>query len=146
MRIRIATAAAVLLIALSSYAASSSDPKIDVHLAPLSNYDDMFHFRGPINLQYQLSIANPTNTPVTLRQLELRTLGPGAYSIRTGSTPVAKTTIQANGSTNIALSLWGRSTGGYLRSEEPVTVQGIAHFTTADGHSFVRQFIETFRP
>ena len=89
---------------------------------------------------------NATNTPVTLRQLELRTLGPGAYSIRTGSTPVTKTTIRANGSTNIALSLWGRSTGGYLRSEEPVTVQGIAYFEAPGKRSFVKQFIETFRP
>jgi hypothetical protein len=144
MRAKLA-AAAILLIALSGYASSSSDPKIDVRLAPLSRYDDMFYFRGPINLQYQLSVANPTGTPVTLRRLELRTLGPGAYAIRTGSTPI-KQTIGPNGSTNIALSVWGRSTGGYLRSEEPVTVQGIAHFDTPDGHSFVKQFVETFRP
>lgn len=145
MRARIATAAVILLIALGGYASSSSDPKIDVHLAPLSNYGDMFYFRGPINLQYQLSVANPTGTPVTLRRLELRTLGPGAYSLRTGSTPI-KQTIRPNGSTNITLSVWGRATGGYLRSEEPVTVQGIAYFDAPGQKSFVRQFIETFRP
>lgn len=138
-------AAAILLIALSGFASSSSDPKIDVHLAQLSNSGDLFYFRGPINLQYQLSVANPTGSPVTLRRLELKTLGPGAYSLRTGGTPI-KETIRPNGSTNITLSVWGRASGGYLRSAEPVTIQGIAYFEAPGKRSFVKQFIETFRP
>jgi hypothetical protein len=146
MRARIATAAAILLVALSGFAASSNDPKVNVHLTPLGNYGDMFYFRGPINLQYQLTVDNPTGTPLTLRRLELRTVGPGAYSLRTGASTPIKQTIQPGGTTNLTLSVWGRASGGYLRSEEPVTVQGIAYFVTPTGHSFVRSFVENFRP
>jgi hypothetical protein len=72
-------------------------------------------------------------------------MGPGAYSIHTGSTPITRT-IPANGTTTIGLSAWGRAAGGYFRSEEPVTVRGVAYFNTPGHHSFVKQFIENFRP
>jgi hypothetical protein len=138
--------AVVLLIALSGYASSSSDsPKIDVRLTQISTPADTFFFRGPISLQYQLSIANPTGEPVTLRRLELSTLGPGAYFLRTGATPITRT-IRANGTTTITLSAWGRASGGDLRMEEPVTIRGLAYFDRPHGKGFVRQFIETLRP
>jgi len=146
MRARIA-AVAVLLIALSSAAwgASDSSPKLNISMQQLTSSGDMFYFRGPINIQYQLSIENPTNQPVTLKRLELSSLGPGSYSIHTGSTPITRT-IVPRGTTTLTLSAWGRSTGGYLRSEEPVTIRGVAYFDTPSGHSFVRQFIQNFQP
>lgn len=136
-------AAAVLLIALGVYASES--PKIDVHLAPVSTSNDTFYFRGPINLQYRLTVTNPSSEAVTLRRIELSSMGPGAYSIHTGAAPIRQT-IQPNGTTSIALSAWGRATGGYLRSEEPVTIRGVAYFDEPNGHSFVRQFVETLNP
>ncbi|HEX9458096.1 MAG TPA: hypothetical protein VGA84_03075 [Thermoanaerobaculia bacterium] len=145
MRARIA-AAAVLLIALSGTAWGASDsPKLNISMQQLTSSGDMFYFRGPINIQYQLSIENPTNQPVTLKRLELSSLGPGSYSIHTGSTPITRT-IVPRGTTTLTLSVWGRAAGGYLRSEEPVTVRGVAYFEGPNGHSFVRQFIENFRP
>ncbi len=145
MRARIA-AAAVLLIALSGYAWGASDsPKLNITMQQLTSSGDMFYFRGPINIQYQLAIENPTNQPLTLKRLELSSLGPGSYSIHTGSTPISRT-ISPHGTTTLNLSAWGRSTGGYLRSEEPVTLRGVAYFSDPTGHSFVRQFIENFRP
>jgi hypothetical protein len=146
MRTRIA-ATAVLLIALSGYAwaASDSSPKLNISLEQLSSSGDMFYFRGPINIQYRLTVGNPTDQPVKLKRLELSSLGPGSYSIHTGSSPVARA-IPANGTTSITLSAWGRSAGGYIRSEEPVTIRGVAYFEGPNGHSFVRQFVENFRP
>jgi len=139
-------AAAVLLIALSGFASSSSDtPNINVHLEQVSMPADTFFFRGPINVQYQLTVSNPTGETVKLRRLELSTIGPGAYFLHTGATPISRT-IPPNGTTTITLSAWGRASGGDLRSEEPVTVRGIAYFDTTHGHGFLRQFVETFRP
>jgi hypothetical protein len=145
MRARIA-AAVVLLIALSGSAWGASDsPKLNISMQQLTSSGDLFYFRGPINIQYQLSIANPTDQPVTLKRLELSSLGPGSYSIHTGATPITRT-IAPRGTTTLTLSAWGRAAGGYLRSEEPVTVRGVAYFEGAKGHSFVRQFMENFRP
>jgi hypothetical protein len=145
MRLTLATAVLSLALAGCASSAGSSGPNLDIHLEQASDVPDMFYFRGPINLQYRLIISNPTGTPVTLRRLDLRTLGPGAYSIRTGSTPITQT-IAPNGTTSVALSAWGQSSGGYMRSAEPVTVRGVAYLDTPDGHAFVRQFVETFRP
>ena len=145
MRARIAVMA-VLLIALSGYAWGAADsPKLNISMQQLTSSGDMFYFHGPINIQYQMSIANPTDQPVTLKRIELSSLGPGSYSIHTGSTPITRT-IAPRGTTTFRLSARGRSTGGYLRSEEPVTIRGVAYFQGADGHSFVRQFMENFRP
>jgi hypothetical protein len=144
MRGKIAVAA-IFLITLSGYAWGASEPKLDIHLEQLTNPGDMFYFRGPINIQYRMSISNPTDQPVTLKRLELSSLGPGSYSIRTGSSPVTRT-IPPRGTTTLTLSAWGRAAGGYLRSEEPVTIRGVAYFEDATRHSFVRQFIENFRP
>jgi hypothetical protein len=144
MKAKIA-AAFIVLIGLSGYAWGASEPKIDVHLEQLTSTDDMFYFRGPINIQYRLTVSNPTDQPVTLRRLELSTLGPGSYSLHTGTSPVTRT-IAPHGTTSLTLSAWGRSSGGYLRSQEPVNIRGVAYFEDASRHSFVKQFLENFRP
>src|SRR5258706_10632678 len=118
MRTKIAVA--VFIVGLLGFASRSSGadaPKLDIQLRQLSTPGDMFYFRGPINLQYQLTIANPTNEPVTLRRIDLSTIGPGAYSLHTGATPITRA-IPPGGTTTIALSAWGHASGGYLRSEE----------------------------
>jgi len=144
MKAKIA-AAFILLIGLSGYAWGASEPKLDIHLQQLTSTDDMFYFRGPINIQYRLTVSNPTDQPVTLRRLELSTMGPGSYSLRTGASPVTRT-IPPNSTTSITLSAWGRSSGGYLRSQEPVSIRGVAYFEDAGRHSFVKQFVENFIP
>jgi hypothetical protein len=144
MRVTIAATVLTLILGACASSTDSTGPNLNIHLEQATALADMFYFRGPINLQYRLTISNPTSTPVTLRRLDLRSLGPGAYSIRTGSTPITQR-IAPNGTSSIALSAWGYASGGYLRSEEPVTIRGVAYFETADGHSFVRQFMETFR-
>ncbi|HVR38456.1 MAG TPA: hypothetical protein VMU84_05120, partial [Thermoanaerobaculia bacterium] len=94
----------------------------------------------PINVQYRLTINNPTNDEVKLRRLELQTIGPGAYSLRTGASPITAT-IPANSSITIPLSAWGRAPGGFFRSNEPVTLRGVAYFDSRNG-AFLRQFNE----
>jgi hypothetical protein len=146
MRIKIAVA--VLFVGLLGFASSSRGaeaPKLDIQLRQASMPGDVFYFRGPVNLQYQLAITNPSNEPVTLRRIDLSTLGPGAYSLRTGATPITRT-IPPNGTVAINLSAWGRSSGGFLRSEEPVTIHGIAYFDSPGHKSFIKQFTGNFMP
>ena len=139
MRVTIAAAVLSLILGACASSTDSTGPNLTLHLEQASGLPDMFYFRGPISLQYRL-----TSSPLTLRRLDLRSLGTGAYSIRTGSTPITQT-IAPNGTTTIPLSAWGYAAGGYLRSEEPVTIRGVAYFETADGHGFARQFMEMFR-
>jgi hypothetical protein len=146
MRARIAVA--VFFIGLLGFASRSSGadaPKLDIQLKQVSMPSDVFYFRGPVNIQYQLTVTNPTNEPVTLRRIDLSTIGPGAYSLHTGATPITRT-IPPNSTATINLSAWGHASGGFIRSSEPVTLRGLAYFDSPGHKSFIKQFTETFMP
>jgi hypothetical protein len=136
-------AIAVLAGCASSAATSSNAPPLQLTLlqrgAPAA---DVFYFRGPVNIQYDLAIKNPTNDQYTLRRLDIQSIGQGAYRVRTGSQPMAQK-VNPNGTTTVHLSTWGQSTGGFISSGEPVTVRVIAQFETPGGKSFQRVFTET---
>lgn len=138
---------ALLAIALlagcaSAPASSSGAPALKIDLlqrgAPAA---DVYYFRGPINIQYDLAVQNPTNNQYTLRRLDIQSIGQGAYRIRTGSQPMSQK-INPNGTTSVHLSTWGQSTGGFISSGEPVTVRVIAQFDGPEG-GFQKVFTET---
>ena len=130
---------AVCLAACAS-SKSSSGPNVSVELAQLTAANDVFYMRGPVSIQYQLAISNPTTQPLTLTRLDLQTLGPGAYSLRANGTTM-NLSVAPNSTSNYTISVWGYSNGGYMRSSEPVTLHGTAYFKGPSG-SFLRIFNE----
>ena len=139
MKTAVAFLCALVVVACASNR-QSSGPNVTVHLAQTNSANDIFYFAGPVAIQYQVSVANPTNQQLTLERLDLRTIGPGAYSLRTAPTPM-NLTVPPNGTSVFNISVWGRAHGGYLRATEPVTIQGTAYFRGPSG-SFVRIFTE----
>jgi hypothetical protein len=133
------TFAVLLLVVLASCASSANDAAssgIEVNLTQVGgSASDLFYMRGPISLQYQLQVTNHTNQPLTLRRLDLSSVGLGAYAIRTGSTPFNER-IAANGTTTLHLAAWGTARGGRLTVNEPVTMRIIAQFQDASGRTF----------
>ena len=128
----------------SSKLSSNSGPNVTVHLEQLNAAPDIFYFAGPVNIQYQLSITNPTSEPLTLTRLDLQTIGPGAYSLRTEATPM-NLKVPPNGTATYTVSVWGRARGGYLTADEQVTLRGTAYFKGSSG-SFVRILTENISP
>ena len=47
-----------------------SGPAVAVQLEQLNSSNDVFYFRGPVNIQYRVAITNPTNQPLTLTRLD----------------------------------------------------------------------------
>ena len=138
-------ALAVLLLAAgcASSDSTSNAPGIDVSLTQVSSgARDLFYMSGPINLQYGLTVRNPTNEPLTLRRLNLETMSAGAYALHTGSQTVNQP-IAPGGETVFRFATWGHARGGYLRAEEPVTIRGTAQFEEPNGHKFQRVFTQT---
>ena len=134
----------LLFLASCSSSQQSSGPSVAVHLVPLNTSSDVYYFSGPINIQYQLAVANPTSQPIKLSRVELQTIGSGAYVIRNTSSPM-NVTIPANSTSTFTVSVWGYSRGGSMRSTEPVTVRGIGYFDAASG-PFIRMFTENISP
>ncbi len=135
---------ALLFVACAS-STQTSGPNVSIQLTPLDTAPDIFYFRGPINLQYQLTITNPTSEPLTLSRLDLRTIGPGAYSLRTDASPM-NLKVPPNATATYRISVWGYARGGYLASQEPVTIQGTAYFRGTSSGSFVRILNQTILP
>jgi hypothetical protein len=139
MKLRI-LAVALVLFASTAIGYAKSSPNVAVNLQQLTSTNDTFYFRGPVNIQYRLEVSNPTSQPVTLRSLRLESIGPGAYTIHSGNTPL-KLQLGPNQTRAITISAWGRARGGFLTTDEPVTIQGTAYFNSPSG-SFVKLFNE----
>jgi hypothetical protein len=125
-----------LVLLLTSACASSKQStgaadKVDLQLVQTYG-PDVFYMRGTVPVEYQLVMTNRTGQPLTLRNLNLQTVGAGAYRLRTGDTPMNQP-VAANGTTAMKLSMWGQSNGSYLRMSDPVTIRGIARFDSPSG-------------
>ena len=144
MKRAVSALAVGFLLAACASSSQSGGPNVTVQLAQVNAVSNVFYFRGPINLQYQVAITNPTSQPLTLTRLDLQTIGPGAYSLRANGTPM-NLKVAPNATSTYTISVWGFSQGGYLASTTPVTIRGTAYFQGASG-SFVRLFNENISP
>ena len=116
----------------------SSGPPVTVQLEQVNTPSDIFYFAGPVNIQYRVLVSNPTSQPLTLSRLDLQTIGPGAYSLRAGNTPM-NLKVPPNSTAAFLISVWGRARGGYLTADEPVTIRGTAYLQGSSG-SFLKVF------
>lgn len=135
---------ALSLLLAGCASSKQSGPNVTVQLAQLNSSSNVFYFAGPVNIEYQLAITNPTNQPLTLTRLDLQTIGSGAYFLRNSGTPM-NLKVAPNATTSYTISVWGQSRGGYLASGEPVTIRGTAFFQGPSG-SFVRLFNQNISP
>jgi len=132
--------ALVFLTACASSNPRSTGPDVKIELAQLNTANNIFYFAGPISVQYQVSVTNPTNQPITLRRLELQTTSPGAYALRASGN--LNLPVPPNATATTTINAWGRSRGGYLTSGEPVTMRVTGVFDDGSGHSFSRISLE----
>lgn len=132
------------LMLVAGCASSSSNAQNDlanmvqVELGQVTNLSSTYYFAGPVSIQYQLGVRNNTGVPITLRRLQLRTISPGAYALRTPTSTITAN-VPPGQSTVVNLSAWGRTSGNELSAQEPVSIQGTAYFDSPQG-SFVKVF------
>ena len=134
---------AALFIAGCASSNQSSGPDVQLALVQQGLSPDIYYFSGPISLQYQLLVTNPTNQPITLKRLDLQTEGQGAYYVRTSGT--MNLLIPPNSTTTRDIYVWGSSRGGYLTAGEPVTMRMSAIFDDGSGKAFAKIAIQNLR-
>ena len=135
---------ALIIVAAACASSTQSDaPPVEIALVETGT-PGLFYFAGPINVQYQLAVNNPTDRQITLRRLDLSTQGPGAYSLRTSG--VINLKVPAHSTATTSISAWGRSRGGYLMADEPVSMRGTAIFDDGSGKSFSKIFLQRIVP
>ena len=136
-------AAAVLLLLVAGCASSADNdpnaPNVTIHLVPESSDQD-YTFSGPVNVRFQMFVANTTNDPVTFTRIEIRTVSSGAFTIRPTSTLV-NLKLAPGESKTMPIAVWGYAPGGRLAATEPVTLRGTAFLSGPKG-AFMRLFSE----
>lgn len=138
MKAKFVLAISLCLITTSLLAAGNT-PAVEAKLVQLDTGVNTFAFRGPVNLQYQLTITNPLDESITLRRITLRTEGGGAYRLRVDDP--ARLVINPESTVTLNLSAWGIASGGFMRSEIPVDMVVQLWFDRPNGKGFVKQFV-----
>jgi hypothetical protein len=130
---------AVLLLLAVACASSNSpgsksakpDPPIDIE--QLVGPAELNYPYGPIEVQYQLVIQNPTPQPITLIRVDVSTISGGPYTLRRNFYNVRKT-IAPNATDGV--TFWARAFayGRSIRDTEPITIRTIAYFESPAGN------------
>ena len=123
-------------MAACSSAPKNDAPPIGVDLALANTPANILYFAGPVNLQFAVTLTNPTDMPVTLRRLDLRTFGGGSFYMRATGTPF-HVEVKPHANTTVTMSAWGNSRGGMIAEEEPIQLQATAYFDSPKGQ-FIR--------
>ena len=130
---------AVLLLLAVACASSKSTgnktpkPDVPIDIEQLVGPSDLGYPYGPIEVQYQVVVQNPTSQPITLTRIEVSTLSGGGYSLRRDSYYVRKT-IAPNATDGVAFWAKAFSYGRNLRDTEPITIRAIAYFESPAGN------------
>jgi hypothetical protein len=139
--------ALLILLILAGCASGTADdpnaPNVELHLAQYESAPNAYLYGGMVNVRYALSVANRTKDPITLTRIEIRTIGSGAYTIRPTSTPI-NIDLAPGQEKTVPINIWGSARGGYLSSQEPVTLRATAYMKGPKG-AFVRLFTEYLR-
>lgn len=147
------TLALVALFGLSSCASMQSDsgkgaasvniPKPDMQIQQLSSVPvAAAHIEGGLPVQYALAVQNHASGPITLKQVNVTSMGYGAYDVPSTSRPF-KAVIQPD-QTQI-VDFWvpaNISNTSLVGANGPVTLRVTATFDSPDGqfqHIVVQQ-------
>lgn len=130
--------AIVVLLASALLTACATRSKVqvtrpEVELVQLVGPGDVAMGSGPMQIQFGLRVANRASEPITLRRVELSSVGTGAYVLRREFHPFNQL-IRPEQYEDV--TFWAR---GYVfgrrfdPSREPVTVRAILYFDSPDG-------------
>ncbi|MCU1350295.1 MAG: hypothetical protein JWO56_3325 [Acidobacteria bacterium] len=131
--------AASALFALAAVACSSSNPgdakliKPEISFEQIVGPAELGYPGGRIDIQYEVTIANRSAEPISLRRIEVSSIGGGAYRLRRESFPFSVTVPPDRQGT---LRFWAHAlqSGAVFRgSNEPVTLRAILFFDSPAG-------------
>jgi hypothetical protein len=124
-------------IALASCSSSSSTPKAniiqpEIDLVQVVGPAELNYPRGGADLRFELEIENRSGEPITLKRVELATIGTGAYSLRRESV-IHNETIAPHATGHVTAWAKAQLYGGTVSEQEPVRVRGVLHFESPVG-------------
>jgi hypothetical protein len=137
--------AATVLTLASACASNPKIPRPEIGIVELRGPSSMGNPSGMIEVQFEIQVKNIAGDPITLRQVDIQSVGDGAYVLRR-EVQIFNLTIPP-GQVGTA-TFWVRALarGNTLSQDEPVSVHGVAKFDSAQGpfQQFFRRDITQF--
>jgi len=127
----------LLLTACSSAAPDSkqaprSEPEIKI--SQLSNISEAArHITGAISVQYRVDIANHASEPITVKRIDVQSIGIGAYTLQPASRPFD---VALKAGELKSVELWAPAViedPTIVGANGPVTLRVTVHYDTAAG-------------
>lgn len=128
------------LLALAAVSCSSSNGnknanllRPEIAIEQLVGPADLGYPGGQVDIQYEVTVGNRSAEPITLRRIEVSSIGGGAYRLRRESYPFNAT---LGGNQQGSIQFWAHAlqAGPVFRgSTEPVTLRAILYFQSPAG-------------
>jgi len=108
----------------------------EIRIVQLSNLAEAAtHMSGSISVHYRVDVLNGANVPVTVKRIDVITLGEGAYTLRPTSTPFDKALNPGEGA---ALEFWAPAVildPTIVGANGPVSLRVTMQYDTPTSHS-----------
>ena len=137
MKRRIAILLALFLIGCASAARDAKEARLDepqIRITQISNIAEVArHVTGAISVQYRVDVENRARTPITIRRIDIVSLGSGAYNLRSTSVPFSE---QLNPGESRPVQFWAPASiddPTILGANGPVTVRVTLYYETPAG-------------
>lgn len=136
-------AAVILVAGCASSDTSGTSTALDVQIEQLPDSGFEVQKQDAVSVAYQMTVHNRSAVPVTLRRVEMRTVGRSPYLLRSEAAEVNEV-IEAGKSATVTFSMWSSSRKGSA-AKSTVWVQGTISYdgaTAGQRESFSASFRE----
>ena len=130
---------ACLLIGCASAAPQQKSAPLtepEIHISQISNLAEAAaHISGSISVHYQVDIANHANVTITVKRIDVISLGEGAYTLRPSSFPF-DSVVSPGQSTSV--QFWTPAVIAdptIVGANGPVTLRVTTQYDTPSGHA-----------
>jgi hypothetical protein len=134
----------LLFFAFCLFGCASSSPQQktapltepEIRISQISNLAEAAaHMSGNISVQYQVEIANTSKVPITIKRIDVISIGEGAYTLRPSSYPF-DAALKPGETT--ALQFWASAVIGdptIIGANGPVSLRVTTQYDTPDGRA-----------
>ncbi|HVR39710.1 MAG TPA: hypothetical protein VMU84_11490 [Thermoanaerobaculia bacterium] len=142
-RLGAATSVLFLVIACATSSGTSAPPDIEIQIAQLPDAGFAVEDRGATSIAFQAMVRNRTADVITLRKVEMKTVGRSPYTLR-DDPAVLQESIEPGKEAIAIFTMWSYASGERSKTRKVVWVSGTAYFESAKG-GFQRTFTQSFR-
>ena len=131
-KLLIACSLGLLITGCSSSPKQAGMVRPEIEIEQVVGPGDVGYPRGIIEVQFAMKISNRSKQPITLRRIEIQSVGGGGYTLR-HETQVFNKTVEPDHFDTVKFWVRALSQGDTPAANEPVTIRGVAQFDSPAG-------------